>query len=432
MENWLRKNRTTMRLLCGLLPCFLVQPVVAEIVKIEVVGAIDPVQAEFIAGAVEHAADVKAEFLLIRLATPGGLGISMQEIVRAILNSEVPVVCYVAPSGSHAASAGFFILLAADVAAMAPATNTGAAHPVFPFGVEDEVLLEKVRNDALASLRSIVEQRKRNYELAEQGVTDSKSYTAQEALDGSLIDLIAQDQQDLLSQLEGREIERLHGEIRTLSVGGQTVETLGMTGRQRLLSAIASPNLALLLGVLGLLGLYLEFQAPGLVIPGVTGAICLVLSLLGFSLLPINYIGVLLLLLGGGLLVAEVLIQGFGFLGIGGALSMTLGLLFLIDSPYPELRIGWGMALAVALPVAVISLVFLWTLVKGLRSRVVTGREGLIGEIAVARSPVTDQGGRVFVHGELWNAVSDEPVENGQRVRIVQVEKLTLFVEPHG
>ena len=281
MEHWLRKNRTLMRVSCGLLLCFLVQPVLGEIVKIEVVGAIDPVQAEFIRGAVEHAEEVEAEFLLIRLSTPGGLGISMQEIVQAILNSEVPVVCFVAPPGSHAASAGFFILLAADVAAMAPATNTGAAHPVFPFGVEDEVLLEKVRNDALASLRSIVEQRKRNYELAEKGVTDSKSYTAREALDGSLIDLIAEDEEDLLSQLEGRRVERLHGEVRTLSVGGQTVENLGMTGRQRLLSAIASPNLALLLGVFGLLGLYLEFQSPGLVIPGVAGAICLVLSAAG-------------------------------------------------------------------------------------------------------------------------------------------------------
>ena len=432
MEHWLRKNRTLMRVSCGLLLCFLVQPVLGEIVKIEVVGAIDPVQAEFIRGAVEHAEEVEAEFLLIRLSTPGGLGISMQEIVQAILNSEVPVVCFVAPPGSHAASAGFFILLAADVAAMAPATNTGAAHPVFPFGAEDEVLLEKVRNDALASLRSIVEQRKRNYELAEKGVTDSKSYTAREALDGSLIDLIAEDEEDLLSQLEGRRVERLHGEVRTLSVGGQTVENLGMTGRQRLLSAIASPNLALLLGVFGLLGLYLEFQSPGLVIPGVAGAICLVLSLLGFSLLPINYIGVLLLLLGGGLLVGEALIQGFGFLGIGGSMSIILGLLFLIDSPYPELRIGWGMALAVGIPVAVISLLFLWALVKGFRGRVVTGREGLIGKIAVARSPVNDNGGRVFVHGELWNAVSDDPVESGQRVRVVRVENLTLFVEPHG
>ena len=432
MEHWLRKNRTPMRVSCGLLLCFLVQPVLGEIVKIEVVGAIDPIQAEFIKGAVEYAEEVEAEFLLIRLSTPGGLGISMQEIVQAILNSEVPVVCFVAPPGSHAASAGFFILLAADVAAMAPATNTGAAHPVFPFGVEDEVLVEKVRNDALASLRSIVEQRKRNYEMAEKGVTDSQSYTAQEALDGSLIDLIAEDEEDLLSQLEGRRVERLHGEVRTLSVGGQTVENLGMTGRQRLLSAIASPNLALLLGVLGLLGLYLEFQSPGLVIPGVTGAICLVLSLLGFSLLPINYIGVLLLLLGGGLLVAEVLIQGFGFLGIGGAMSITLGLLFLIDSPYPELRIGWSMALAVSIPVAVVSLLFLWALVKGFRGRAVTGREGLIGKIAVARSPVNDNGGRVFLHGELWNAVSDDPVESGLRVRIVRVENLTLFVEPHG
>ncbi len=427
MEHSLAKNA-----LVGVvvLAC-VVGPLAAGIVKIEVVGAIDPVQAEFIAGALDYAAEVEAEFLLIRLETPGGLGISMQAIIQAVLNAQVPVVCYVAPAGSHAASAGFFILLASDVAAMAPGTNTGAAHPVFPFGVEDKVMLEKVRNDALANLRSIVEHRKRNYELAEKGVTESLSYTAREAKEGSLIDLIAENENDLFEQLEGRSVQRFDGEVRTLSVGGHTVESVEMTLRQRFLSAIGSPNLALLLGVIGLLGLYLEFQSPGLVIPGVIGAICLILSLLGFSLLPINYIGVLLVLMGAGLLVAEVLIQGFGFLGIGGGVSIILGLLFLIDSPYPELRIGWGMALAVGIPVAAISLLFLWTLAKGFRSRVVTGKEGLIGEIAVARSTFSEEGGRVFVHGELWRAVSTEPIQNGRRVRILRVENLTLFVEPH-
>ncbi len=409
----------------------LIQTQEAGILKIEVVGAIDPVQAEFIKGALDHAAEIEAEFLLIRLETPGGLGISMQAILQAILNSKVPVVCYVAPAGSHAASAGFFILLASDVAAMAPGTNTGAAHPVFPFGIDDKVMLEKVKNDALANLRSIVEQRNRNYELAEKGVVESQSYTAREAKDGALIDLIAEDEADLFEQLEGRSVKRFDGEVRTLNVAGKSVERIEMTFRQRLLSAIGSPNVALLLGVLGLLGLYLEFQAPGLVIPGVTGAVCLVLSLLGFSLLPINYIGVLLLLLGAGLLVAEVLIQGFGFLGMSGGVSIILGLLFLINSPYPELRIGWGMSLAVGIPLAGISLFFLWAVVKGFRSPVVTGSEGLIGKIGVVRSKVTGQEGRVFVRGELWRAVSEKPIEAGQDFRVIRVENLTLIVEPH-
>ena len=430
MEARLVRNHRLLRALAGLVLWVAAHPLAAGVVRIEVVGAIDPVQAEFIQGAVAHAGEVDAEFLLIRLATPGGLGVSMQEIVQAILNSRVPVVCYVSPPGSHAASAGFFVLLAADVAAMAPATNTGAAHPVFPFGIDDEVLIEKVRNDALASLRSIVEQRQRNNELAEKAVTESRSYTAQEALEGSLIDLIAEDENDLFDQLEGRTIQRVGGESRTLRVGGQTVEEREMSGRQRILSALANPNLALLLGVLGLLGLYLEFQAPGLIVPGVAGAISLVLSLLGFSLLPINYIGVLLLLLGLALLVAEVLVQGFGVLGVGGAVSIILGLLFLVDSPYPELRIGWGMALAVGIPAAVISLFVLWTVVRGFRSPAVTGSEGLVGAVALARSPIDGRGGRVFVHGELWNAVADQAIEIGQRVRVVRVENLTLFVEP--
>lgn len=409
----------------------MIHPPEAGILKIEVAGAIDPIQAEFITGALERAAEMEAEFLLIRLQTPGGLGISMQAIVQAILNSKVPVVCYVAPAGSHAASAGFFILLASDVAVMAPGTNTGAAHPVFPFGMDDKVMLEKVKNDALANLRSIVEHRNRNYELAEKGVSESQSYTAREAKEGSLIDFIAEDEADLFAQLEGRGVERFDGEVRTLAVGGQSVESFTMTSRQTLLSAIGSPNVALLLGVLGLLGLYLEFQAPGLVIPGVSGAVCLVLSLLGFSLLPINYIGVLLVLLGGGLLVAEVLIQGFGFLGMSGGVSIILGLLFLIDSPYPELRIGWGMSLAVGIPVTGISLFFMWALVKGFQTPVVTGSEGLIGNIGVAQSKINEQEGHVFIHGERWRAVSEQPIESGQRLRIIRVENLTLIVKPH-
>src|SRR5690606_14566876 len=251
-------------------------------------GAIDPITSEFIQQAVQTAQEENAEFLLIRLSTPGGLGISMQEIVQTILNSPVPIVCYVAPRGAHAASAGFFILLSADVAAMAPGTNTGSAHPVFPFGMENEVMMKKVQNDALANLRSIVKQRKRNYEMAEQGVLESKSYTAAESLEGGLIDLIADDESDLLRQLDGREIVRFGGERLELRTQGIPVRTLEKSFRQRVLTTIADPNFALILGVIGLLGLYLEFTAPGMIIPGVVGGICLLLSLLGFSLLPVT------------------------------------------------------------------------------------------------------------------------------------------------
>lgn len=401
----------------------------AEILRVEVDSVIDPITSEFIAASVEEAERLEAEFLLIRLSTPGGLGISMQEIVQTILNSKVPVVCYVSPKGAHAASAGFFILLAADVATMAPGTNTGAAHPVFPFGMDNKVMLEKVRNDSLASLRSIVKQRKRNYELAEKGLLESQSFTAQEALDGGLIDLIANDQADLLEQLEGREITRFTGEQHVIVIQGQEVRTLERTFRQKVLTEIANPNFALILGVLGLLGLYLEFTHPGMIVPGVVGGICLLLALLGFSLLPISFIGVLLILLALGLFVAEVKVQGFGILGFGGIVAMILGILLLVDSPYPQLRIGLGTALAVAIPFALIVIFLLRLVVKSHLRRVTTGEAGLVGEIGRTKTDVGPEGGTVFVAGEIWRAVSDVTIPAGSKVRIVKAKNLDVKVE---
>ena len=402
----------------------------AEILRVEIDGVIDPITSEFIGTSVDEAERAEAEFLLIRLSTPGGLGISMQEIVQTILNSKVPVVCYVTPKGAHAASAGFFILLAADVAVMAPGTNTGAAHPVFPFGMEDKVMLEKVKNDALASLRSIVNQRERNYELAEKGVLESASFTSQEALDGGLIDLIANDEADLLVQLEGREITRFTGEKQVIQIQGQGVRAVEKTFRQKILSEIANPNFALILGVLGLLGLYLEFTHPGMIVPGVVGGICLLLALLGFSLLPISFIGVLLILLALGLFIAEVKVQGFGILGFGGIIAMVFGILLLVDSPYPQLRIGLGTALAVVIPFAAIVIFLLRLVIRSHLRKVTTGEAGLIGQIGVTRTGVGPEGGTVFVNGEIWRAVSDVTIPAGSRVRIVRAKNLDVRVEP--
>ena len=404
----------------------------AEILKMDIDGVIDPVTSEFIRDGLQAAHEASSELVLIRLNTPGGLGISMQEIIQDILNSPVPVVCYVGPQGSHAASAGFFILLSADVAAMSPGTNTGAAHPVFPLGMENEVMLEKVTNDALANLRAIVKQRSRNYELAEKGVLESVSYTAEEALEGKLIDLIADNESELLSQLDGFEVRRLDGEPSRLNLSGLTTRVFEMTARQEFLSAIASPNLALILGLVGLLGLYVEFTHPGTIAPGVVGAICLLLALLGFSLLPVNYVGVLLIILALGLFIAEVTIQGFGVLGIGGTISLVLGLVFLIDSPYPALRIGYPVALAVALPFAAVFCFFLWVVVRNRNTPVTTGKEGLIGVEGVARTPISSQGGKVFVLGEWWNAVAEGSIAAGEKVEIVEVRHLTLYVQPSG
>ncbi len=402
-----------------------------EILKVKIDGVIDPITSEFIADAVQIAKEQEAEFLLIELSTPGGLGVSMQEIIQNILNSEVPIVCFVQPQGARAASAGFFILLSADVAVMAPGTNTGAAHPVFPFGMEDETMLEKVTNDALANLRAIVKERNRNYELAEKGVLESKSYTAREALEGGLIDLIAENEEELLKLLDGREITRFSGEKQTLSTQGQQVRLLEMTLRQKILSTIADPNMALLLGVVGLLGLYLEFTNPGLLVPGVAGGICFILALLGFSLLPINLIGVLLILLAIGLFIAELMVQGFGFFGVGGIVAMTLGLLLLVDAPNPEVRIHLGPALAVAASLAFLMVFLLRLTIKSYRANVITGTGSLEGAIGQARSQVDQDGGKVFVSGEWWEAVSEQPVPEGSQVRVLGSNNLILSVEAH-
>lgn len=401
----------------------------AAIFKVKIDGIIDPITSEFITGAVETAEEQEAEFLLIELSTPGGLGVSMQEIIQVILNSEVPIVCYVGPQGARAASAGFFILLSADLAAMAPGTNTGAAHPVFPFGGQDETMLEKVTNDALANLRAIVSQRERNYDMAEKGVLESQSYTAQEALEGGLIDLIVKDEAELLRELHGREITRFSGERQRLKTEDQEVILLEMTLRQKILSSIADPNMALLLGVLGLLGLYLEFTNPGLMAPGIMGGICFILALLGFSLLPINFIGVLLILLAVGLFIAELMVSGFGVFGVGGIVAMTFGLLVLIDAPNPEVRIHWSAALAVAGSFAMIMVFLLRLTIRSIREKVILGTGSLEGSIGQARTQVNQEAGKVFVNGEWWQAVCESPIEAGAQVRVVGARNLVLTVE---
>ena len=293
-------------------------------------------------------------------------------------------------------------------------------------------MLEKVKNDAVAGLRAIVQQRKRNYELAEKGVLESKSYTAQEALDGGLIDLVAGDESELMAALEGRQIKRFSGASQVLTAEGQDVRVVEMTFRQKILSSIANPNVALILGVIGLLGLYLEFSNPGLILPGVLGGISLLLALLGFSLLPVNYIGILLILLALGLFVAEVTVQGFGILGAGGTVAMILGFLFLVDSPFPELRISYGLAVAVAIPFALIAILLLHLTVKSVRLRVTTGTRGMVGLHGVAQTSIEGDEGWALVAGERWKAVSATSIPQGARVKVVASKNLLLVVEPYA
>ncbi len=423
-----------------LLPVFLFgalvpRPAEAVIARIDLNGAIDPITAEFVVKSIDRAEAESAEFLLIRLQTPGGFGMSMEEIISRMLNSKVPVVVYVTPSGAKAASAGFFVLLAADVAVMAPGTNTGAAHPLmaiggFPVdgGEAAKTLTQKITSNATAFLRSIASKRNRNVAEAEKGVTESKSFTDAEALEKNLIDMVAKDETELLRKLDGYKVHMFSGRERTLRVRDQPVADYEMTTRQKFLSTISQPNLALLLGLAGLILLYFEFSNPGFVAPGVIGAICLLLSILGFSFLPINYVGALLILLAIGLFVAEVKVQGFGILGLGGVVSMVIGMLILVDSPDPALRIGLKTALSMALPFAIIFTILVVAMFKSLKQAVTTGDVGMVGLIGIADTEI-NSGGRVRVRGEYWAARSSTPIPPGRPVRVIGVDNLLLKVE---
>jgi membrane-bound serine protease (ClpP class) len=405
-------------------------PVAAEIVVLNFDDEVQPVSAELVSRALKEAAKSNAEALIITLNTPGGLGASMQQIVEDILASRVPVVVYVSPSGAKAASAGFVILIAADVAAMAPGTNTGAAHPV-AIGLDEErnkTMFRKMENDAAAYVRSIADRRQRNVELAHAAVVESKSYDVNTAQKEKLIDIVAQNLDDLLNQLDGQPVRRWDGQSVTLHTKGQRLVHIEPTWREQLLSFLADPNIALVLGAIGLLCLYFEFNHPGAIIPAVVGGISLVLALYGFHLLPINITGVALIVLALALFIAEAKVQGFGILGAGGIVAMVIGTMILIDAPDPAIQIHESIALAVAIPMAVIMVIVLRLAMRSREQKVVTGDLGMVGLVGVAETTI-DPHGQVFVHGELWQAVSDMKIAQGEPVRVIGVEGLKLQVE---
>jgi membrane-bound serine protease (ClpP class) len=410
-------------------------PGFGKIARISIDDAIDPVTAGFIVRCIDQAEQDQAQLFLFQLQTPGGFGTSMEEIISRMLSSEVPVVVYVAPSGAKAASAGFFILMAADVAVMAPGTNTGAAHPLmaiggFPVsgGEAGKTLTEKITSNATAYLRSIASKRKRNVEEAEKGVTESKSFTETEALNSNLIDFIAASESELLDTLDGYKVRLFTGEERIIETKDREFVDYRMTQREKMLAVISQPNLALLLGLVGIILLYFEFSHPGFIVPGVIGAICVLLAILGFSLLPVNYVGVLLIILAIGLFIAEVKVGGFGVLGIGGIVSMIFGMLILVDSPDPAVRVGLYTALALTLPFAAILLILLIALFRSLTQKVSTGNQGMVGLVGVADSEI-DRNGRVKVRGEYWTACSSTPIATGKEVKILAVKDLVLQVE---
>jgi len=400
-----------------------------RVIAVDIDGVVHPVTVEILTHALDQARAENAEMVLIRLNTPGGLMDAMRQSIERMVASPAPVVTYVTPSGGRAASAGFFLLLAGDVAAMAPGTTTGAASPVLLAGEMDAVMRKKVENDAAAFLRSLAGKRGRDGALAEQAVLAAKSFTDTEALEDRLIEMIARDQSDLLRQLDGREVTRFDGGKHTLRLTGATVVAYQLSWRERMMQALSDPNLALILLVLGALGIYVEFSSPGLIVPGVAGGIMALLGLAALSVLPINWLGAALLLLAVALFILEAKFASHGVLGAGGAVAMILGAVLLVDSPLPELRVRLVTAIGLTLPFALITVFLLSLVLRARANKVVTGTAGLLDTVAIARTALTPDG-KVFVHGEFWDAVASQPVEAGARVRIAAVEGLVLKVEP--
>lgn len=399
-----------------------------KVVTVPIGGVIHPITVDIVKDSIAQAQSEHAELLLVEINTPGGLLDATREIIQEFDASPVPVVTYVTPSGARAASAGFFILEAGDIAAMAPGTNTGAASPVLLNGQMDDTMRKKVENDAAALLRSMTSRRGRNSALAEQTVRDAKAFTEKEALDQKLIEIVASSPQDLFRQLDGREITRWDGRKQTLHLSSVTVTEAGQTLRERIMAAIADPNIGFILMVLGALGVYVEFTSPGLIFPGVLGGILLLLGLSSLSILPINWVGVALLLLAVTLFVLEAKFTSHGILGIGGTVSMILGALLLINGP-PEVRIHLLTALAVSIPFALITLFLVTIVIRARRGKVLTGSSGMIGEIGVTRTALEPEG-QILVHGEYWDAVASSNIPAGAHVRIKAVSGLKLLVDP--
>ncbi|HEV2297066.1 MAG TPA: nodulation protein NfeD [Candidatus Acidoferrales bacterium] len=408
----------------------------AEIYELQIDGEIEPILAEYIVGGIQEANAAHAKLILITENTPGGLDSSMRDIIGAILHSAVPVAVYVTPSGTRGASAGFFILMSADVAAMSPGTDAGAASPLLEFFGSpvkvDDTLERKIMNDATAYLRSYTARRGRNVTLAETAVTDAKAFSEKEALDGKLIDLVAPSTEALLAQLDGRTITRLDGSTETLHLARPIIEIHLMSSRERLLDRIVQPDAFFILLLVGILGLYAEFTHPGMFAPGVIGGIALVLALFAAHLLPINFAGLVLILLALILFVMEAKFPTHGILGVGGAISMLLGALLLIHSPITGGGVHLSIALAVTIPVALIAIFLMRLVLRTFKWRQSTGVEQLVGAIGEVTEPVKSAGanGMVRIHGELWRAAAGEPIAKGAQVRVSKVEGLTLLVEP--
>lgn len=398
----------------------------AEVITID--GVINPVVVEFISKAIRRAETEGAECLVIQMDTPGGLDLSMRSIIKEMMSADIPIIVYVSPGGARAASAGAIITLAADIAAMTPGTNIGAAHPVsLGGGKMGEHMAEKIENDAAAYVESIATKRNRNKEWAIKAVRESVSITEIEALKINVIDLIATDLDDLLSQIDGREIKTAAG-VKKLATKNIMVSHSEMGMREKILDTLSNPNIAYILMMLGFLGLYFELSNPGAIFPGVIGGISLILAFFAFQTLPINYAGVLLILLALILFILEFKVTSFGMLSVGGIISLTLGSLMLFDSSVPFLRVSFDIIIPVVTVTSAFFILAVFLAIKAHRRKPTTGREGLLGTTGIVKSKIDPQG-KVFIHGEYWDAVSDEMIPEETRVEVIEVKHIGIKVK---
>jgi membrane-bound serine protease (ClpP class) len=417
-------------ILVALTPPTFAAPTSSHVLKIILNDTIQPITDEYIGRALTEAKNTNADAVLIQINTPGGLVDSTREIIEKIVDSPVPVIVYVTPSGSRAASAGFFILESADIAAMAPGTNTGAAHPVTIGGSKmDDIMKQKIENDLAAFMRSVASRRGRNVDVAESAVRESKSFTEQEALSQKLIDYVASSEDDLFRQIEARPIKRFDGKTVTLHLGGASIRPFEMTLKQKILDHLMDPNVAFILLVVGVLALYVEFNHPGAVVPGTVGVIFILLAAFALNLLPVRFAALVLIAVAFALFALEAKFTSHGVLTTGGIVLLTLGGLLLVDAPIPEMRVRLLTAVAISVPFGLITAFLMTIALRARRNKAVSGVQGMIGEIGVAHSPLVPEG-KVFVHGEIWNAVSTVPAPAGVKVVVRRVEGLQLEVSP--
>jgi membrane-bound serine protease (ClpP class) len=431
--NTMKKSAFLSAFLCSIALALTSASASAEVLKVVVNDTIQPISQEYISRAIDEAARRKDQAVLIEMNTPGGMVSSTREIIEKISTSTVPVIVYVTPTGGHAGSAGIFILESADIAAMAPGTAAGAAHPVVLIGPvqlkPDDEMNRKIENDAAALIRSVASKRGRNFEAAEGAVRESKSFTEQEALAQRLIDYVASSPEDLFRQMKGRPFKRFNGESATVDLEGQPIVLFNMTLKERILDALMEPDLAFLLLAIGALALYIEFNHPGAVIPGTVGVVFILIAAFALNLLPTRFAALGLILGAFALFAAEAKFASHGVLTAGGIVLLTLGGLLLVDAPIPEMRVHLATALAVSVPLGIITAFLMSIALKARRNKVVTGEQGLVGETGVAQTALSPQG-KVFVHGELWDAVASSSLPVGQLVVVRRVDGLTLQVDP--